>query len=224
MTARPSDPDGWYDPDKPAPVPEGMETTAEERARAKARGAKHGADWVDYLLRDFDRAIAEIARLTAINADLLAVNLSHAEAIVRIAELEADANAVVHLHALAIEVGNLPDGDESVYDFLRRIITTGSPASIRARSDALRARLTELEAEVARLQAKLRSARSTTGIATADRIAELEAALAPFAEWSRKLDAEFGDHEDDIIAGGVSGGLSITFGDLRRAARARPTP
>ncbi len=55
------------------------------------------------------------------------------------------------------------------------------------------------------------------------RIAELEAALAPFAEWSRKLDAEFGDHEDDIIAGGVSGGLSITFGDLRRAARARPT-
>ncbi len=105
-TRPPSDPDYWYDPDttgiaalrqirqaeeyRPAPIQDAMETTAEERARAKARGAKHGADWVDYLLRDIDRALAEIARLTAINADLLKVNLSHAEAIARIAELEVE--------------------------------------------------------------------------------------------------------------------------------------
>lgn len=54
----------------------------------------------------------------------------------------------------------------------------------------------------------------------------LKEALKPFAEWSRKLDAEFGDHDDTVIAGGIGGGLSITFGDLRAARRALspPTP
>ncbi len=80
MITRPSDPDGWYAPD--APVPEGMETTAEERAHWLSVYAGKTFNELPMLLRtlrDLDRALAEIARLTAINADLRAVNLRHAE-------------------------------------------------------------------------------------------------------------------------------------------------
>jgi hypothetical protein len=51
----------------------------------------------------------------------------------------------------------------------------------------------------------------------ADRIASLEAALAPFAEWAEKLDREFGDHPGDTVAAGIRGAF-VTFADLRRAA------
>ncbi len=83
MTARPSDPDGWYDPDA-APVPEGMETTAEERAKwstAVGRAWGMSPENIGSLVRDLDRALVEVARLTAINAELCAVNLRHAEAL-----------------------------------------------------------------------------------------------------------------------------------------------
>ncbi len=106
-----SDSDGWYDPDSPVvamlrrvreageyrrsdpptPIPEGMETTAEEREdwAQMFTGKLSEIGSFPRLLRDFDRALAEIARLTAINGDLCAVNLRHAEARARIAELEA---------------------------------------------------------------------------------------------------------------------------------------
>jgi hypothetical protein len=51
------------------------------------------------------------------------------------------------------------------------------------------------------------------------RTERLEKALEPFAAWMDKLDVEFGDHEDDVIAGGVSTAV-VTFGDLRRARAA----
>ncbi len=57
--------------DTPAPLPEGMETTAEERRKWGAmsydRVAGPVALWhmVERLCRDLDRALAEIARLTA---------------------------------------------------------------------------------------------------------------------------------------------------------------
>lgn len=57
------------------------------------------------------------------------------------------------------------------------------------------------------------------GCRAADHIASLEAALAPFAEWAAKLEQEFGDHADDVIVGGIWG-ATVTFGQLRRAARA----
>ncbi len=103
MTIRPSDPDYWYYPDaeslpaefggkerpsQAAPVSEGMETTAEERAHWLSVYAGKTFNELPMLLRtlrDLDRALAEIARLTAINADLCAVNLRHAEAIARLA-------------------------------------------------------------------------------------------------------------------------------------------
>ncbi len=50
-----------------------------------------------------------------------------AEAAARIAELEADANLFVLLHAFAIEQGYMPDPGESAYDLLQRAIMTGSP-------------------------------------------------------------------------------------------------
>ncbi len=87
MTTRPSDPDYWYDPDKPAPVPEGMETTAEERVRWKYAAPDIVGSDGHRVLRDLDRALAELARLTAVNADLLKVNLSHAEALARLTAL-----------------------------------------------------------------------------------------------------------------------------------------
>ncbi len=121
MTTRPSDPDYWYDPDttgvaalrqireaeeyRPAPVPEGTETTAEERARWKtAVGRAWGMspENIGKVVRDLNRALAEVARLTAINADLLKVNLSHAEAAVRIAELEAALEVGLGLEAVSV--------------------------------------------------------------------------------------------------------------------------
>ncbi len=113
-----SDPDGWYDPDKPpravvrdktedwdkrkAAEAERMETTMEERARwANAASDVVGSDG-HRVLRDLDRALAEIARLTAINADLCAVNLRHAEAIARLnaalAEVDEIRDTVVLIH------------------------------------------------------------------------------------------------------------------------------
>ena len=44
----------------------------------------------------------------------------------------------------------------------------------------------------------------------------LEKALKPFAAWMDALEPEFGDHEDDVIAGGV-GDAVVRFGDLREA-------
>lgn len=51
------------------------------------------------------------------------------------------------------------------------------------------------------------------------RIAGLESALNPFAEWVDKLDTEFADHEDDVICGGLLW-APVTFGNLRQARKA----
>lgn len=50
-------------------------------------------------------------------------------------------------------------------------------------------------------------------------VRKLRAALKPFAQWIDKLDVEFSDHSDDVIAGGVDG-ATVTFGDLRSARSA----
>jgi hypothetical protein len=57
------------------------------------------------------------------------------------------------------------------------------------------------------------------------RAERLEKALRPFGDWAEALEAEFGDHEDDVIAGGLNPDV-VTFGDLRRAlaALAHPAP
>ncbi len=74
----------------PAPVPEGMETTVHDIicAHAWTKDPQRADPWVretlGHLVRDHERALAEIARLTAINAGLCAVNLRHAEAIARL--------------------------------------------------------------------------------------------------------------------------------------------
>ena len=47
----------------------------------------------------------------------------------------------------------------------------------------------------------------------------LEKALKPIAAWMDALEPEFGDHEDDVIAGGV-GDAVVRFGDLREARAA----
>ncbi len=83
-------------PEPPAPVPEGMETTAEERAewRDIAAGAYGGVNRpprpssptvVTRLLDDLDRALAEIARLRA-------AVLAEREACAVVAEHEAEVN------------------------------------------------------------------------------------------------------------------------------------
>lgn len=47
-------------------------------------------------------------------------------------------------------------------------------------------------------------------------LAQALSALKPFAEWCEMLDAEFSDHDDSIIVGGLNG-VGVTFGDLRTA-------
>ncbi len=67
MTTRPSDPDDWYAPDA-APVPEGMETTAQDiiNAHAWTKDQQRADPWVretlGHLVRDHERALAEVAR------------------------------------------------------------------------------------------------------------------------------------------------------------------
>ncbi len=94
MITRPSDPDGWYDPDKPAPVPDGTRERGDEdmnnRWQAVAGDLFRRASELEVIKIKSDTRIAgleaEIARLTAINTDLCAVNLRHAEESARIAE------------------------------------------------------------------------------------------------------------------------------------------
>jgi hypothetical protein len=64
--------------------------------------------------------------------------------------------------------------------------------------------------------------RADAALARAER---LEEALKPFGGWAEALEAEFGEHEDDVIAGGLNPDV-VTFGDLRRAlaALAQPAP
>ncbi len=83
----------------PAPVPEGMETTPQSRALILSAAVDRPdteAVRIIALLRDLDRALAEIARLSAINADLCAVNLRHAEESARLsaAPIEQAAEAL----------------------------------------------------------------------------------------------------------------------------------
>ncbi len=112
MTTRPSDSDYWYYPDAESlpvefggkerppqpPVPEGMETTAEERTAWIENGFL--SLWptdIKRLLRDLDRALAEIARLSeALDGALAADWSSLREALARQEEREACA-------AIAIE-------------------------------------------------------------------------------------------------------------------------
>ncbi len=72
----------------PTPVPEGMETTPQSRALILTTRPSDPDGWYDPdpcdPLTPYGNALAEIARLTAINADLCAVNLRHAEAIARL--------------------------------------------------------------------------------------------------------------------------------------------
>ncbi len=156
---RPSDPDGWYDPDgavlrqvraageyrrsdpQPtegvrvlaedgtwklvAPVPEGMETTAEERATDKTD--------IKVWLKKASKAIFAATEAEAAEDISEGLNI----ALLRIAELEAerdrlliaeeDAKLFIYLHALAIECGYMPDPGESAYDLLQRAIMTRCP-------------------------------------------------------------------------------------------------
>ncbi len=141
---RPSDPDGWYDPDGAVlrqVRAEGMETTAEERAKAREwevpdeLGFPDG--WIAALIRDLAHALARIAELEAKKEHAVYAYVS-----ARIAELEAerdrlliaeeDAKLFIFLHALAIECGYMPSPGESAYDLLQRAIMTRAPRIARA--------------------------------------------------------------------------------------------
>jgi len=52
-------------------------------------------------------------------------------------------------------------------------------------------------------------------------LAKVREALKPFARWLDGLEPEFGDHDEDVICGGI-GEHTVTFGDLRRARAALP--
>ncbi len=105
MTTRPSDPDGWYAPDEFAPPLTPYGEALAENARLQAERDKWHGDAVTQMRRadeaysNLTDADAEIARLTAINADLLKVNLSHAEALARLTADEWRTKAAVDVLA-----------------------------------------------------------------------------------------------------------------------------
>ncbi len=206
MTTRPSDPDGWYAPDKPAPVPEGMETTDEIRGAIKISAETfvdifpNGAlsKQLLALLRDFDHNRASIARLAATNADLRAVNLRHAEASARIAEIEAALDEIARQRTLAEDEAHWyseregeewsPDvetGYDGLIDIARRV-SRARPGGMNDRAwdlyheDAERSDLVKAKARIAELETVVNDAEAQTqrykvsNFAANKRIAELE--------------------------------------------------
>ncbi len=217
MTIRPSDPDYWYAPDEIAPVPEGMETTAEERVEW-AVAIHYNQPWMQrshMLIRDLNRALAEIARLTAINADLLKTNLSHAEALARITELKAmtfddPGDAIRRLTAerdkFAARIAELEaERDKWHQDAVNQMKKV---VDLEAERDRLLIENVDLAIQTGRQRAelevevdRLKSGR-VSAQAPLDRIAELEGERGTVAEW--------------MIAHSYVTGHGDTTGDLLR--------
>ncbi len=184
---------------EPAPVPEGMETTAEGR-RFWADHPTHRSVYQSKASRDLDRAIAEIASLTTLREESRVIGIRQAA---RIAELEA-------------ENGRLRDVRDSRDAELRHSLSERQ--RLRKEWETANNRIAELEDKTARVSAQSLSVGGSVDDWMKETIAQVAAAVLAEREACARIAADWLDDADEpSSADDISRHIAATI-------RARPTP